>query len=342
MQTSDGMDLNLGDEAISECLERGVRRSLGADSVVLRTINVDRSGQPPPPGRVSTSLRSLHSTMRRSKVAVLGGGTLIQDDKGLALYCFKIAALSLLTRTPLLISAIGVERVPRHLRPLFWSAIKRSRSVTVRDAGSLELFASWTRRAATVSADPLFLPDARDGLVPGSTTTSELAVSLRPDASDQLVGNLAKAAGLLRFDSLLAVPTDRRPEADERKLRQLFDSAGSSWSQVSRDYSWGEAVNAIANAKVLVGMRLHACIFAAVAGTPAVVVRTENKTIALADELGIRSVPTSASVDQLVEAIQSAAPPDPAVLEALSARAQIAVDQIVNEIADSRWSANLR
>ncbi|MBI2690730.1 MAG: polysaccharide pyruvyl transferase family protein [Solirubrobacterales bacterium] len=328
VQTEDGIALNLGDEAISECLERGVRRALGPNSVVLRTINVRRSGEAPGVGRVSTSVWSLHSAMRRSKVAALGGGTLIQNDKGLALYCLKVAVISMLTRTPLVICAIGVERVPVHLRPFYWFAVRRARNVTVRDGGSLELLASWSACEATVSADPLFLPEALDDLGPAANPKFDLALSLRPDASTALVGSLVGAIRSLKVKSLLAVPTDRRPHADEQELRGFFADADAPWAQVSRESSWTDAMREIACARVLIGMRLHACIFASLVGTPAVVVRTENKTAALADELGLSSVPLTASADQIASAIGSAVPPDQAVLGALGARAEVAIDQI--------------
>lgn len=328
VQTTDGVDLNVGDEAISESLADGLRSRLGPDVSILRSINVRRSGREPDANRIGTDWISLLRGMRRTKFIVLGGGTLIQNDRGLAFYCVKVAAASWVTRTPLCISAIGVERVPTYLRLFFWAAMKRAASVTVRDEGSERLIREWSRIPLRVAADPLFLDPS--GRQYDAENRHEVALSLRADAGADFVSNLARALKILGVKHALAVATDRRLEADESQLRELFSQAELEWMEVPRDATWPEVVTEISGSQLCVAMRLHACIFAVISATPTVVVTSENKTSALASELGLTQISRTADSDEIAQALQSATVVDRDALALYSSRAEIAIDEIVS------------
>lgn len=326
VRTSDSVDLNLGDEAISECLADAIQGRLGPDGVVSRTINTRRSQEAPGAGRTSTSWAELFRTMRRTRVVVFGGGTLIQGDRGIAYYGAKVALISLLTRTPMHICAIGVEATPPLLRQVFRLVVARATTVSVRDAGSLALLQDVSRREAVLAADPLFLSPRGDGAP--AREGSGVAVSLRGDAGSEFVEALA-AALKARGDTALAVATDRRPESDERQLRRLFESAGLEWCEVPREATWQETVEAIGGSGLCIAMRLHACIFAVLAGVPTVVVTSENKTRAFAEELGLASVSADSGRAEIDAALSSARAPDPAALSALRRRAGDAIDLLL-------------
>lgn len=327
VQTEEGHDLNLGDEAISASLEAGIRASTDREARVIRTINTRRSRRLAGPGRVGTSFPALTRGMRSADVAVLGGGTLFQADRGLALYCAKVAIASFLTRTPLVITAVGVEEVPAHLRPIYAIALRRAASVSVRDEGSAELLAAWGGQSV-VSADPLFLRAVQASLTRPAERTTDCVVSLRPDAPSALIENLSGALRRCGVRAPVAVATDQRAGHDEVPLRQLFDAAGFEWRRLERGSTWEDCLRAIAGSQRCVVMRLHACIFAAVSGTPVTVLARDNKTRAVARDLGIRALDFDASEAALAQAITAASPVKSETLDALADRAQLAIDLV--------------
>jgi polysaccharide pyruvyl transferase WcaK-like protein len=231
----------------------------------------------------------------------------------------------------MVIAAIGVEPPPRYLRPLFRIALARAGSITVRDRQSAAALV-WSRQKAAVAADPLFLKEVRRQPVRGERF--DAAISLRDDAPADFVENLA--AALPPNAKLLAVATDRRPEADAARVRELFDASAADWNEPSRDESWQELVDELAACRVVVSMRLHACIFAVLAGTPVVVVTKDQKTASLADDLGLAHIPLDATTREIESAINSAGAPSHDAIEKMALRAAVAIDRIVDALARRR------
>ncbi len=255
--------------------------------------------------------------LRGADGLISGGGGLLQDrtsPRPVAYYA-GVMALARLARRPYVIHAQGlgpIERGPN--RALAAMALRGAARVSLRDAGSITLGrAIGVRRAIDLVPDPAIV------LRPSGRSDGPIVVAVRAwgSTADHLPA-IREALRLLAADHpIVALPMHEPMDRDP----SVFVTDGIRGAAVAPPAtSLDERIALIGSARLVIGMRLHALILAAAAGTPAVAVSYDPKVDAFASRLGM---PIAADLDagvepmRVVEAAQRVASTDVADRQAI-------------------------
>lgn len=337
---------NIGDEAVLAGMARSLRARLGG--VPLTVLSGDREATVATHGVEAvgrTDVAAVVRAMRRARLFISGGGSLLQDVTSArsAFYYLGVLrlAVSLVPRSMIYAAGIGPLR-RLAIRALARTVLGRLDAVTVRDADSAALVRALVPRAVPLlSADPAVVleaaPDDRaDRILArlGIAGQPLLGVAVRPWGGDAflnpLAGALSRAAARLGA-RIVILPF--HPGLDLPISRDLAAACGGV--VVEDPLTPEEALALVARMQVLVGLRLHALLLAAVAGTPPVGLVYDPKVTALFRELGVEeALPLGAGAGALAEAIERAwvsraasAPRLSGGIEALRGRAGLAADE---------------
>jgi polysaccharide pyruvyl transferase CsaB len=286
---------NIGDESILTAVVENLRARLPDVAITVLSQS---------PGATAEKY-AVHSVSRRSPLAILGavrrcdllisgGGSLLQDatSKKSILYYLAIMWLSFLFRKKVFIYSQGIGPISSqwNRRLTAWT-LRRTSGIVVRDDASAVLLADIGIPPAriTVTADPVLRVKkadlavgrdilAREGFAraPGKPVVG-FAVRERRTGSE-FVEELCLSIQSLRqvYDAqILLIPfhySEDLPviEAIERRL------PGQALV-IRHKYLTGEMLSIIGNVDVLVGVRLHALICAAIMGTPMIAISYDPK-----------------------------------------------------------------
>ncbi|MEB3328650.1 MAG: polysaccharide pyruvyl transferase CsaB [Candidatus Sericytochromatia bacterium] len=306
---------NLGDEAILTALAELLAEqapeaklvALSADPPATRRLGIEAISR--------LDLPAIWTEMRRASLFVSGGGSLLQDvtGPGSVPYYLGLLALARLAGTPAMMLGQGVGPLQRaSSRQLVGAVVSRLQAVTVRDDASAALLEACGVRASAieVTADPVL------ALKPASTAVVDrvwddlgltaarpvLAVSLRPwrTWTEQGLKSLSAVLGQLagEWDAQVLLLPFHRP--DDRwlldELAQCLDARPVAQRPTTvmaeAALSPAEMMGVLQRVDMVVGMRLHALIMAAAAGTPCVAVVYDPKVEAFAGQAGFPVVPS--------------------------------------------------
>ena len=241
---------NLGDEAVLAAIIKGLReRSPGIEVSVLS-------------GWRRYNLFTLIGELLTCDALISGGGTLFQDatsSRSLWYYA-AVVWLAKLFGKPVMVLGQGLGPLRRGFnRALAGFVLKRVDLITLRDEDSLQELRRLgvTGGNVFVTADPAFL----------------LGVTGRPASAG------APKAGLALKQPLV-------PAATLERLKKKYGLEPVSLVFQPAAVSFQEMLNVIAGLDCLIGMRLHALIFAALAGVPMVGIAYDPKVRSFMRSLG--------------------------------------------------------
>lgn len=275
---------NLGDEAVLYSILLTLRKSIpGLDITVL-------SNDPAATVRdygVRTAdrwnIRAVAGALRKADLLVSGGGSLLQDVTGLQslLYYLGVIWLARLLGRPVMYYAQGIGPVNTKTgRRLVELATRGVRAVTVRDEESRQdLRAMGVKRTIEVTADPVLGLQPGDinlaegagilrqyGINPGTGVVGVSIRSLPGQASWEM--DLARALDNLVVAGRTVVFIPMQSPADLVISREVAAAMREPSIIISEKLNVPQVISLIGNLDLLLGMRLHALIFAAVCGVP--------------------------------------------------------------------------
>ena len=306
---------NTGDEAIALSISRELR-ALGHEALLLsrepaRTraaYRCDSAGRMSPLG--------LARALLGSQMLWSGGGGLLQDKtsvRTLTYYLALIRAARLLGRRVVVfnqsIGPLSLEGGARVARVL--AGGRGAVRVIVRDRASLETL----RRLgvqATLGGDPALLLTPTPGLTPRPET---VVLAPRGDVRDANAGLMALTRQL-RAQGRRVVALSFHPSVDDAAARALGADELVSTGDPQR------ALDVIAAAGYVVGVRLHAVILAAAAGVPFAGVSYDPKVAGFCDDAGAASVGTDFEAGQVLGMVQKKVSPDWGAVEEMRGRAR--------------------
>ena len=313
---------NTGDEAILSALVAGLSRRLPALRIVV--LSGDPGQTRHRHGVDAIAWRdplAIAQEVRKCGLVVIGGGGLFQDSHGVEAgtlltprhggitFYAGPAILAALAGKPFALHGLGFGPLESEEGRRIVAAIAQSAArISVRDAGSRALLESLGVPSArvTLSADPAFLL-APEGVRPedvligmGIEPRAPIAgVALRPWSRgvEPEAWEREAAAGLDLFlertsGSLLFVPFEKSPWSDDddfalasrvrRRLRHADRTA-----VLSGLLSPGDTAALIGGCDLVVGMRLHAAVFAIAGAVPPVAIAYDPKVEALLARSGL-------------------------------------------------------
>jgi polysaccharide pyruvyl transferase CsaB len=277
---------NLGDEAVLCAMLAHLKEVLpGLEPCVL---SADPSWTEAVHGVRSvrrTDLVAVRRLFRSSDLVCSGGGSLFQDVTSWRSPLFYGLLHELARGRPVLVYAQGLGPLRRTAsRAVARRAMQRAAGVTLRDRGSVHLLRSLgVDRPVEVVADPaLALP------APAGASGQHLALCVRPWADvpwPAVVDGVRQAA---RKTGLTVRVVCLHRRADLALSREVARQLEADLALPAEPLG---ALEALAEARVVVGMRLHALILAAAAGVPFVGLSYDPKVSAFADSVGMPWVP---------------------------------------------------
>jgi polysaccharide pyruvyl transferase CsaB len=228
--------------------------------------------------------RAVIGALRASDGLVSGGGSLLQDRTSArpVAYYTGVMALARLARRPYVIYAQGLGPIERAVnRRLAAMALRGAAYVSLRDDASVALARELgVRRPIEVVPDPaLALHPA------GSGAGDHVLVAVRPWGPDRAyLAELNAALRELAADArILALPMH---EAVDRAVSAEVVAGIPGAEMTTAGADLDAQLAAIASARLVIGMRLHALVLAAAAGVPAIAVSYDPKVDAFATRMG--------------------------------------------------------
>ncbi|HEY3332957.1 MAG TPA: polysaccharide pyruvyl transferase CsaB [Capsulimonadaceae bacterium] len=280
---------NAGDEAVLAGLVRALRTRAASSELAIEALSIAPDATRTAHGIDSAHRMQLGSVMRSLASADLvasGGGSLLQDSTSRHSIFYYLAivriAQMLGKKTMFVAQGIGPLNLQRS-RKLTASVANRLDAITVRDDASAALLRAigCTRPPIEVTADP--------ALLLGSPTPvlgrSGVGVALREWQGEtaQLAGDLALAyRTTLAGAPIIDMPMMRG--ADEAANAAFINAAGGEARRGNGELA--DLLQQAAGVEMVLGMRLHALIFAAASGTPSVALSYDPKVAAFMAQTG--------------------------------------------------------
>ena len=314
---------NIGDEAILEVIIGILRRQIpDVEIVVLSGNPVHTSGVYGVKAVSRTHLPSIIRSIRRSDLLISGGGGLLQDITSFrsAAYYLGIIEAALFMRKKVAVFAQGVGPL-RHPLTLRWvkRTLNRVDLISVRDSLSAGLLAELgIKKNVRIAADPVFSlrPPLEEEIVSfwkteGIETGKKLlqvGVALRPFPQGRHPGAevfeiITRACLYLEKEygaRIIFLPYHL--EKDLPLAREISSRLSRQNVIIDRALSAREVISLIGGLDLLLGMRLHALIFAAINGVSFVALPYDPKINAFLSTLGKKSLPSleKLTIEQLI------------------------------------------
>jgi polysaccharide pyruvyl transferase CsaB len=325
-----GVD-NLGDDAIRESIERA-GRELGSDVLTYAT-RVERPDDPRAVRlRGPTRRRYLRSVLE-ADVVLIGGGGLLKDQGvkpwqgyGMLLELLGTAGMARLLGKPVVLVGMGVGPVYSAFGGWLIKQITRlANRRLVRDQDSADVLASLgMSRKVEVHADPVFSMRSATIASAGQAHRRQwpprrVVISARPwyhmttdgpERWSQLVGAIAKVADEAIEDGADSVEFACLfwPE-DEHATREIAAEMryGERVRIPTAASDWWSLAGELRDCDLLVSMRYHAIVCAAIIGTPVFALAYEPKVVALAEALDLTYVDINdpASVESIADRLRA-------------------------------------
>ncbi len=285
---------NVGDEAVLAAMLAALRKRVPQAQITVLSGDPAQTRRVHGVQAVSRSVGAVRA-IAGADVFISGGGSLIQDATSVrsALYYLTLLGLATVLARRVMVYAQGVGPLRRRwLRVLLALVFNRVDVVTVRDEESRTLLQdAGVRRPVHVVADPAFglepAPPAGVADVVGGTRRPRVGLVLRPWADN------AHLTALL--DGLRGACTDLGGEVVVLAFHPTHDlqvctrAARVLGARVVAGLPAPEAMAVVGMLDLLVGMRLHALIWAAALGVPAVGLAYDPKIASLFRQIGIGS-----------------------------------------------------
>jgi len=305
---------NLGDEAVLAGLLHGLRQAGYADTVTVMSADPaytqSEHGTPAIP---RTDLRAVWRTMCRSRVFVLGGGSLIQDVTSARSVVYYLGMHTLARRAGCRIAWIGQGIGPlRRGWARRWTAraARQTDVVVVRDPASAELLQAMGLSQVQVGADLSFLlPDAdtENGWKVLQRFGVEQKDALIAMAPRQWTGGQVAVASL--FQSLARFAVEQwgarvvllpmHASRDGEFIKEIALRVPEA-IVLNEPLSVQEVKAVLACCVVVVGVRLHALMLAAASGVPALAISYDPKVRAFWEPVEPKHVLEVADVNEHV------------------------------------------
>jgi polysaccharide pyruvyl transferase CsaB len=280
---------NAGDEAVLAGLISGLNKGSSAKEFALTALSIAPIRTKALHGIDAVDrYKGFFTAIRNTDLLLSGGGSLLQDvtsAHGIFYYLAVVRIAQILGRKTMFIAqGIGPLTRPRS-KKLTTSVANRLDAITVRDDASKSLLETiGVKRPVVVTADPALL------LTPTITTNRNgVLLSLRawPGLPASFAFDLAsaiKSTGISKPSALNMHGLADAEAADQ--ILQRLSTAPYAAPAPYRSATYLELLDKVASSELVIGMRLHALIFAAAAGIPMVSLSYDPKVDAFMAALG--------------------------------------------------------
>lgn len=261
--------------------------------------------------------------LQKADMLISGGGSLLQDVTGIKnlAYYLGVVWLARMLGKPVIFYAQGIGPVKSSLgRYMVARAASGVSAITVRDEESrADLLAMGVKKPVAVTADPVLGLDPETvsrepgrvilqaaGVKPGNGPLA--GISVRPWEGDRWQSIIAGVCDRLAQKGMQVIFLPMQHPADLQISEAVVEMMSERSVILRRSCSVPEMLSVVSNLDLLVGMRLHSLIFAAVLGVPPVGVAYDPKVERFLSRLGLEPAgsPDNLDGEALLGSVESA------------------------------------
>ncbi|MDI6815985.1 MAG: polysaccharide pyruvyl transferase CsaB [Actinomycetota bacterium] len=263
---------NTGDEAILSAMVTSLKSEVPNAEITVASYRPFETEAKYGVKAIPRSVGSVRQALKKSDLFISGGGGLLQDVtsiRSLVYYC-SLLLLARLERVPIMIYGQGIGPLNRYFsRFLTKLAISGANVIAVRDEGSKKMLQQiGVRREVVVTGDPaLLLKPVRMSRLNGLERPI-VGFALRAWRGIEF-GRIAAAADSIKArtgSSIVFIPFHAK--RDDSVAEQITARMKEPATVINGIELPAEVMGVIGELDVLVGMRLHSNIFAALQGIP--------------------------------------------------------------------------
>ena len=253
------------------------------------------------------NLANIYKELIKSDGLISGGGSLLQDatSSRTVMYYSSIIALAKLAKKPVFIYAQGIGPLNKKFNTkIVKKALNKADYITLRDEYSKQLI-----RNIGVKQPIDIVPDPVMGLHFDKNNTSMnivnkaseyITISIRKwkKTEPTFLKNIAAVCDNIMDKGIDIVFIPMHGEVDEKISKQVVELMNNNPTVLSHKSTIEEKVSYIENSKLMIGMRLHALIFAANVSTPMIGISYDPK---IDSYLSLVNQPSVGNVDELLD-----------------------------------------
>ena len=293
---------NSGDEALLYAILNTLRKkNKNLDVTVLSKVPEETAIEYGVKSLYRYNFRKIKKEMKKSKMLLFGGGSLLQDVTSSKSILYYLAIISMAKRygMKIMLYANGIGPISKKInRRLATKILNKVDIITLRDDRSDEELKSLgvTKPEIIITADPAFTIDT-DVSLSGKYYTKRAGVSEDKKICVVSIRDFKTLSG--NFDEQMATLCDHMVEkhnvyplfvpmqypADIEISRKVMDKMKNKSYIINRELSVAEMFAVLSEAELIIGMRLHSLIYATTLAIPAMALCYDPKVSAFMESL---------------------------------------------------------
>lgn len=273
---------NLGDEAILSSIVKMIKENNSGVEIFALSYNVKYTEQTHRINGVSrNSMRDICNAIRNSDLVISGGGSLLQDvtSSRSLIYYLALISIAKLFKKPVLFFCNGFGPIRKGLNKyLARKIINKVDKIVLRDPRSKKLMEEiGVTRSIEVTTDATFSLDSvkesrvkeiyeKEGI---PRDKSLIGISVRPwNVGEDFIDIMAKFGDYVANRGLEVLFIPMQASKDEEISKEIIKRMEKKAHILKSSYTPEEILGIIGTLDILVAMRLHALIFAAIKEIP--------------------------------------------------------------------------
>jgi polysaccharide pyruvyl transferase CsaB len=277
---------NVGDEAILKSIITALRCEDPNIDIVVLSNDVDYTKNTYNVNAVNRwKILEIYKELRKSDGLISGGGSLLQDatSNRPVKYYTGIIGIAKLARKPVFIYAQGVGPIHNGAnKKITKYFMERANYITLRDEESKELVQSiGVTKNIDVVPDPVMGFEIEDfeSNICDKYGENYASISVRDwsKAKVDFLDKIAKTCDELADNGFNVVFLPMHGEYDDKTSKKVIEMMKNNAEVFPYDASIEEKIICIKKCKLMIGMRLHALIFAASVNTPMIGISYDPK-----------------------------------------------------------------
>ena len=295
---------NAGDEAILAALITTLKERIANVRITVLSANPSFTEKLHHVRAVNRlDLKTIISKLKEADLLISGGGSLLQDvtsNKTIPYYLGVIVVAKLIG-VPVFFCAQGVGPITKKLNQKLVSLVlNRVDLLTVRDINSKNLLHKLgVKKEIKVTADPVFNLTAANSKQVKMILEQEnidfslptLAISVRAWDDNSYLDQLAIILNdLVAKEKVQLLMIPLKYPIDQQVSQDLQKKINKPVQMITGNYKPQVLIGIIANCDLMLGVRLHALIFAAVARIPVAGISYDQKVDSFLEQLGLKAI----------------------------------------------------
>ncbi|RXJ02959.1 polysaccharide pyruvyl transferase CsaB [Anaerobacillus alkaliphilus] len=269
---------NVGDEAILFSIIQALKKANQHVQITVLSNDPDYTKNTYEVDAVNRwKLKEVSAAIKQADGLISGGGSLLQDKTGnrSVIYYSAIMLIAKFHRKPFVVYAQGIGPVDKEYNQKITKfTLSKAALISVRDEASKKFLQQIGIKNEIIEVpDPVLGIESQDGYAnewlekTGLTEKKYISVSVRDWPSEiKYLEMIAKALNGVSEHQIVFVPM--HGEHDEKTSFKVAEMMDKKSYIAPYEFSIADKIAVIGGSQLLVGMRLHALIFAAVMDTP--------------------------------------------------------------------------